>query len=133
MDITTEVSILSSYVASPRIGHFKELLRIFTYLKIYHNPRVFFYPSYPILDKCFNKGKDWSDFYRDSKEKWLSNTHVPRGKEFITRGYVDPPLGDCKLTRKSRIGFNLPEFITNLIWLKKNKVHVKLISSAVNS
>ena len=58
MDITTEVSILSSYVANRRKEHFNELLRIFAYLKIHHNARVVFDPSYPTIDEAFNDKQD---------------------------------------------------------------------------
>ena len=105
MDITTEVSILSSYVASPRMGHFQELLRIFAYLKIHHNARVVFDPTYPVIDEAFNIKQDWSDFYGNAGEECPANAPSPKGKEFMMRGYVDASFGDCKLTRKSRTGF----------------------------
>ena len=42
MDITTEVSIMSSFVAMPREGHLQQLYHLFAYLEAHHNTRVVF-------------------------------------------------------------------------------------------
>ena len=105
MDVATETSILSSYIANPRKGHFMELLRVFAYLKSHHNARVVFDPTYPDIDSSFNEKQDWSDFYGTDPEDCPANAPPSRGNEFIMRGYVDASFGGCKLTRKSRTGF----------------------------
>ena len=51
MDISMEVSAMSSYMAMPREGHMQQVLHIFAYLKINHNARVVFDPSYPEIDE----------------------------------------------------------------------------------
>ena len=60
MDISMEVSALSSFVVMPREGHMQKVLHIFAYLKIHHNARLVFDPSYPeINNEVFGK-RDWS-------------------------------------------------------------------------
>jgi len=50
MDISHEVSMLSSHVALPRKGHLEQVFHIFSYLKIYHNERLVLDPTYPEFD-----------------------------------------------------------------------------------
>ena len=49
-DLTTEVSMMSSHLALPREGHFKEVLHIFAHLKKHHNAEMVFDPSEPVVD-----------------------------------------------------------------------------------
>ena len=45
IDITTEVSELSSFLAAPRDGRLNQALHIFAYLKKHHNSGIVFDPS----------------------------------------------------------------------------------------
>ena len=47
IDITTEVSQLSSFLAMPRRGHFVNALHIMSFLKIKHNSMLILDPTYP--------------------------------------------------------------------------------------
>jgi hypothetical protein len=61
IDIITEVSALSSFLALPREGHLEAVFHIFAYLERRHNARIVFDPNYPDIDmktgyyrnKCF--------------------------------------------------------------------------------
>ena len=53
VDIATEVSLLSSYMAMPREGHIEATLHIMSYLRKTHNARIVFDPSYPDIDMDF--------------------------------------------------------------------------------
>ena len=46
VDILTEVSLLSSHNAMPREGHLDALFRVFAFIKLKHNSRMVFDPSY---------------------------------------------------------------------------------------
>lgn len=105
MDICMEVSAMSSYVAMPREGHMQQLLHIFAYLKIHHNARVVFDPTYPDIDDESFERKDWSSMYGDTSEPIPENMPKPLGKEFLMRAYVDASFAGCKMTRRSRTGF----------------------------
>ena len=45
IDITCEVSMISSYTAMPREGHLDHVIYIFSYLKAHHNSRLVLDPS----------------------------------------------------------------------------------------
>ena len=82
VDVCLEVSMMSSYLASPCEGHLKEVLRIFAYLKKFHNAEMVFDPSNPIIDHSAYERKDWlsTEFgHLDQKEELPPNMPEPRG------------------------------------------------------
>lgn len=105
IDITMEVSAMSSFVAMPREGHMQQLYRMFSYLKSNHNARLVLDPSYPDLDLDAFEKKDWSSYYGNGKELLPPNAPKALGREFIIRAQVDASHAGCKLTRRSRTGF----------------------------
>ena len=106
IDIITEVSMLSSFVAMPREGHLNQVLHIFAYLKTHVNARLMLDPSYPeINDAEFEKNGDWTSYYGDEKDLPPINAPKSKAKEFIIRAYVDASHACCKITRRSRTGF----------------------------
>jgi len=59
VDIITDVSMLSSFVAMPREGHLSQVLHIFVYLKCHSNAMLVLDPTYPdIRDEEFEKNGD---------------------------------------------------------------------------
>ena len=105
VDVCMEVSAMSSYVAMPREGHMQQVLLIYAYLKIHHNARIVFDPTYPEIDENKFEKKDWSGMYGTTKEPIPANAPEPLGNEFIIRAYVDASFAGCKVTRRSRTGF----------------------------
>ena len=63
VDILTEVSLLSSHTAMPREGHLDALFRVFAYVKLKHNLRMVFDPSYPDQDLTLFKDCEWKNMY----------------------------------------------------------------------
>ena len=64
IDITTEVSQLSSFLAMPRRGHLVNAIHIMSYLKIKHNSMLVLDPTYPDIDiDQFQTEHDWTPFY----------------------------------------------------------------------
>jgi hypothetical protein len=106
MDITCEVSMMSSHMALPREGHLTQLFHMFAYLKRRHNTRMVFDPSYPFVDEeRFKAGLDWTVLYGDVQEAIPPNAPRPRGKEVVIRHYVDADHAGERLTRRSRTGY----------------------------
>ena len=105
MDISMDVSALSSFVVMPREGHMQQVLHIFAYLKIHHNARLVFDPSYPDIDNDAFIQQNWSSMYGTEKEPIPGNTPKSLGSEFIIRAFIDASFAGCKLTRRSRTGF----------------------------
>ncbi len=68
VDIATEVSMLSSYLAMPREGHLETALHIMGYLRKKHNSRLVFDSTYPVINKSDFPEYDWTEFYGDVTE-----------------------------------------------------------------
>ena len=79
VDILLEVSLLSSHLALPRIGHLQAVYHIFGYLKQVPKRKLFFDPVSPLISKYRLHKFDWEDFYRDSKEEIPDDMPKPRG------------------------------------------------------
>ena len=58
VDISLEVSMMSSHLALPREGHLSQLLQVFSYLRKYHNTELVFDPSDPVIDPSVFERKD---------------------------------------------------------------------------
>jgi len=63
VDILLEVSLLSSYLASPRIEHLQQVYHIFGYLKLSPRRRLYFDPNYPKISESRFHSFEWEDFY----------------------------------------------------------------------
>jgi len=62
IDIHIDVSMLSSHLAQPRIGHLEQVFHIFSYLKHHLNSHLVFDPNYVTWDKASFSKFDWKDF-----------------------------------------------------------------------
>jgi hypothetical protein len=60
LGICLECSMMSSHMAMPREGHLYQLFQVFAYLKKYHNTKMVFDPSDPIIDESSFELKDWT-------------------------------------------------------------------------
>ena len=137
LDILHEVSKLSSYNASPRIGHLEAVYRIFGYLKMHQNSRIVFDDKQiEISPGTFYYDPNWEDFYPDAEEE----THPPKAPE--SRGpavklisYVDADHAGNVLTRRSHTG--ILHFINNapINWYSKrqNTVESSTFGSEFNA
>ena len=85
IDITCEVSMVSSYTAMPREGHLDHVIYMFSYLKAHHNSRLVLDPTYPDIDMDQFKRHNWKQFYGDVKELIPKNAPRSLGKEFLIR------------------------------------------------
>jgi hypothetical protein len=105
VDIITEVSKIASQMATPREGHLDALMHIFGFLRINHNSRMAYDPSYPTIDMNVFKPNNWKSFYGNVEESIPSNAPEPRGKDVDLRLYVDSDHAGEKRTHHSRTGF----------------------------
>jgi hypothetical protein len=102
INICTEVSILASYTAAPRIGYFNAMLHIFAFL--HHHPRCKLVmdddiqPQKPIPDE------DWREFYPHAKANVPTNSPKARGKTVQITCVCDSDHAGNLLTRCSRTG-----------------------------
>ena len=120
IDINTEVSLLSSFLAYPREGHFEAALHIMGYLRQKHNSRMFMDPSYPKIDRStFNDGADWKEFYGEISEAIPHDAPEPRGRDVDLRMFVDSDHAGDKKTRRSRTGYMIFLNMALVNWLSK--------------
>ena len=122
VDIATEVSLLSSYLAYPREGHLEAAVHVMAYLRQKHNSRLVLDPCYPKIDQStFNHGAEWKDFYGEVSEAIPHDAPQPRGKDVDLRMFVDSDhAGDTK-TRRSRTGFMIFVNMALITWLSKRQ------------
>ena len=131
IDITCEVSMMSSYTAMPREAHLDHVISMFSYLKTHHNSRLVLDPTYPDIDMDHFKRYNWKQFYGDIKEILPKNAPRSPGKEFIIRSYVDADFAGDSLTRRSRSGFIVMLNNAPLYWFSKKQSSME--TSSFNS
>jgi hypothetical protein len=89
IDIATEVSLLSSYLACPREGHLENALHVMGYLQLKHNSRLIFDPTYPDIDQTAFPSFEWTEFYGSVEEAIPPDMPPPLGKDVDLRMMVD--------------------------------------------
>jgi hypothetical protein len=68
------------------------------YLKLKHNSRLIFDPSYPTIDESNFQHHDWEEFYRGAVEAIPTNAPRALGKEIDLRMMVDSDHAGDKVT-----------------------------------
>ena len=128
VDICLEVSIMSSHIALPRMGHMEALFQIFAYLKKFHNAELVYDPSDPCIDELEFQRRDWttSEFgHVDGKEELPGNAPKPRGIGFWIRAKVDASHAADTVTRRSRSGFVVYLNCALIHWWSKKQTSVE--------
>ena len=69
VDILLETSLLSSYLAMPRVGHLEQAFHIFGYLKTHPKRKIGFDPSHPEINENRFQRCDWEEFYRTPRKR----------------------------------------------------------------
>ena len=106
IDMFHEVSIMSQYQASPRIGHLEGLYHVFAYLKNHLDwGRIAYDPVLPPIDeRAFAGDIDWTDFYGDVVEELPPKMPEPLGKAVTISAFVDANHAGNVVTRRSHSG-----------------------------
>lgn len=118
VDICLEVSMMSSCLALPRVGHLEQVLHIFAYLKKYHNAELVYDPSDPGIDEGEFEEKDWASTefgHLRGSEEIPPKAPTPRGRGFVMWAKVDADHASDTVTRRSRTGF--------LVWINSSLVY----------
>jgi hypothetical protein len=117
VDISCEVSMLSSHVALPRKRHIQQVFHIFSYLKSHHNARLVFDQSYSKMDFSKFEKYEWEIYYDKVKEDVPLNAPKPLG--LVIRAYDDASHTGSKLTRRFRTGFIVMLNNSPIYWMSK--------------
>jgi len=121
VDIATEVSMLSSYLALPREGHLEAALHVMGYLRLKHNTRLIFDPTYPVIVDSDFPRYDWTEFYGDIQEDLPPDMPEPLGKDVDIRMICDSDHAGCKETRRSWTGILIYCNLALIIWVSKRQ------------
>ena len=124
--IATEVSMISSFLAMPRVGHLAAAINIMGYMRLHHNSWLFLDPTYPVLDhSSFIDGAELADFYGDTTEAIPLNMPEPSGKYIDLRLMCDSDHAGDKSTRRSRTGYLIFINMELIAWLSKKQPTVQ--------
>lgn len=121
IDIAYEVSVMSSQMANPRVGHLKELLHIFGYLKQIPKKSLAMCPAYHFPDERRFRTCDWIDFYPNASEPIPGDIPEPRGNLVDTSCFVDSSHANCLKTRRSHTGILLFVNKSPIQWYSKKQ------------
>jgi hypothetical protein len=89
INIAAEVSMLSSYLACPCKGHLENALHVMGYLRLKHNSRLIFDPTYPDIDQTAFPSFEWMEFYSNVEGAIPPNMPTPLGKDVDLHMMVD--------------------------------------------
>ena len=123
-DMDCEVSMMSSHLALPRVGHLKEVFHMFAYLKAHSNTELVFDPTPVDFDRNLFERQDWSYSpygYEGLTEILPEGMPTPHGPSMTIRVYVDSDHAGDLITRRSRTGFIV--FLNNspIFWSSKKQ------------
>ena len=128
VDICLEVSVLSSHLALPCLGHLQQVYHIFRYLKKHHNSELVFDPSDPVIDENDFKLRNWttSEFgHLQGKEEVPPNMSEPRGLGFVMHTKVNLDHAADTTTCCSCTGFLVFLNCALVFWLSKKQTSVE--------
>ena len=123
VDILYELSVLSSYQASPRQGHLDQALHIYGYLK--YRPKITLYldpTRMPIPPNVFkDNSHEFKEQYRSAKEMIPHDIPQPRGNAVRITAYVDSDHASNQATRKSHTGYIVFINRAPILWYSKRQ------------
>ena len=128
VDILHELTLLSSYQASPREGHLEQIYHIFGYLKGKGKMTLYFDPALPPIDPSSFTGSSADAFrtiYRGAQEQKPDNAPEPRGRSVKSTAFVDASHAANKVTRCSHTGFIIFVNRAPVIWYSKAQTTVE--------
>jgi Reverse transcriptase (RNA-dependent DNA polymerase) len=125
IDIAVEVSMLSSHLACPRVGHLDAVFHIFSYLNQYNKSILAFDPSKVSWSEADQVDYNWSDFYGDEREAIPPNAPVPLGESVQMTVFVDADHAGNLLTRRSRTGVLVYLNRSPILWYTKQQSMVE--------
>jgi len=119
LDIYVDVTLLSSYMAQPRVGHMEQVLHIFAYLKCHLQTNLVFDPNEINWDEGQFKKYDWTSFYHNAQEAIPPNSPEPRGYSVQINAFCDSDHAGNKVTRKSHTGILVYVNAAPIQWFSK--------------
>jgi hypothetical protein len=119
IDIHIDVSLLTSHLAQPRIGHLEQVFHIFSYLKHHVILHLMFDSNCVSWERASFQEYDWKEFYHNAKEALPPNALPPGGLEVQINAFVDADHAGNKVTRCSHTGIIIFLNSAPITWLSK--------------
>ena len=127
IDILHETSLLSQYLAQPRIGHLKQVLNIFHYLDQHNRSWMVMDPTrFDIIWKPKNnepspemRAAAMKEQYPDAEELIPHNAPEPLGEEVDINVFVDADHAGNRVTRRSHTGIIIYCNMSPISWYFK--------------
>lgn len=131
IDITCEISLMTSCMVLLRADHLSQLYHCFAHLQDTYNTELVFDPAETEIDEASFVVKDWKDtVYGMCFEEMPTNTPKCRGVGFKIVAYVDVDHTDDSVTRRSRTGFIVYLNSAQTYWSSKKQDSNKTSSFA---
>ena len=130
IDILHETSLLSQYLAQPRIGHLQTAVNMFYYLKFHTrswnvmDPRQFdieWEPRKPDDVHPKVRAKAMKEIYPDAEDTLPHNMPEPRGKAVDITCFVDADHAGNRVTRRSHTGIIIFVNQAPITWYSKRQ------------
>ena len=129
IDILHEVSILSQYLAQPRIGHLQQATNIFYYLKHHTKSWIVLDPTSFEIEWQSKKGEPsphdraqaMRKIYPDALDELPHNMPSPRGEPVNITIFVDADHAGNRVTRRSHTGIVIFINSAPIIWFSKRQ------------
>ena len=136
IDILHETSLLSQYLAKPRIGHLMQSLSIFGYMEKFKDrwlvmdPQRYQIDWVPMEDEPSPEARaeEMKKIYIDAEEHLPHNMPVPYGKEVDINVFVDADHAGNKITRRSHTGIVIYCNCSPIIWFSKRQNTVETLT-----
>jgi len=133
IDISHAVSVMSSYLVAPRVGHLFGVLHIYAYLKYKPTLSLVLNPGdfmQSIGVKSISKD-DWIDFYPGASENIPPTLPKPRGLPVSITAFVDADHAGNIANRRSHSGIIVFVQSSPIIWLSKQQKTVETSTHGV--
>jgi len=129
IDISHSVSVMSSFMACPRIGQLVEVLHIFAYLKLNNNRSLVLNPcGVYIRRNLTGTAEEWKDIYPDAEERIPENLPEARGLPVTTHCFCDSDWAGNLMNRRSHSGLILFVQGAPVVWISKKQSTVETSS-----
>ena len=133
IDILHETSLLSQYLAQPRLGHLNQAINIFHYLDKHNRSWMVLDPTrFDIVWKPKNnelspeiRAMAMKDQYPDAEELIPHNAPEPLGKEVDINVFVDADHAENRITRRSHTGIIIYCNMCPISWYSKRQTTVE--------
>ena len=129
IDIHLETSLLSQYLAQPRLGHLKQACNIFRYLKRVNSAYVVMDPTKWDIEWTGDKGEAhpkqraqyMKELYPDARDNMPHDMPKPLGNSVNISCFVDADHAGNKLTRRSHTGVIIFLNSAPILWYSKRQ------------